>query len=100
MGTQPARAPSRTRPAPGKCYHRPMQLQMSLIRQILASLESSQDPWAQPRTPSYDKRVVDYHVDLCEQAGFIRRRDGSRMVQLTWTGHIKLAELNASARRN
>ena len=38
------------------------------------------------------KDVLQYHVDLCKQAGLIRvKRSGSTArLQLTWTGHEEL----------
>ena len=32
--------------------------------------------------------VLQYHIDLCEQAGFVRLRTGvNPQIQLTWSGH-------------
>ncbi len=81
-----------------------MQRRQEVILKILAWFEKVESPWsdlpdalADPRTgKSLDAAIIQYHVDLCEQAGFIRVKPGSRpQVQLTWAGHEEL-----EARRN
>ena len=38
-----------------------------------------------------DPAVLRYHVDLCEQAGFVRLRSGvDPQIQLMWSGHEQL----------
>ena len=38
-----------------------------------------------------DAAVVKYHIDLCEQTGFIRMNGTKKpQIQLTWTGHEEL----------
>ena len=81
-----------------------MRRKMSLIRQILEWVLLNDQPWADQRkmlndlVGEDDKRrtEVDYHVDLCIQAGFVLRRSDPELppaakVQLTWQGHEFLA---------
>lgn len=85
-------------------YHGYMRRIKKLIRQILeyTEEEGSGKPLATPEFPAYSEEQIRYHIDLCEQAGFIRTKLASRqgesdtfkaIVELTWEGHNVLAEM-------
>ena len=49
--------------------------------------------------PDYDPQIVRYHVELCEQAGFLKTAAargtmgrGLKILHLTWQGHEYLDE--------
>jgi repressor of nif and glnA expression len=81
-----------------------MKRRQEVILKVLQWLEDRQSPWNDlPETLAdpvngelMDPAVIRYHIDLCEQAGFIRM-NGTKdpQIQLTWTGHEEL-----EARRN
>ena len=65
-----------------------------LIRAILEFLRGADSPWVGRRelraveAPRPD--ILDYHLSLCEQAGFVvvaREPGRDQRFQLTWTGH-------------
>ena len=72
-----------------------------LIRDILRYIEATPaigglaTAWVQaPKTmPGYESgdgaQIVAYHIDLCEQAGYIKRTEPN-LIQLTWDGHEAL----------
>ena len=76
-----------------------MRRDKTLIRTILERLAQQDSPWMER------DRVLDglgeqvdalnYHVSLCEQAGYVvvRRRTGeAQQLQLTWEGHEVLEQ--------
>ena len=78
-----------------------MRRRHELILKILEWLESTSAPWKERAAELADpvngepvaKDVLQYHVDLCEQAGLIRVKKGggsTARLQLTWTGHEEL----------
>ena len=76
-----------------------MKRRQDVIRKILQWLEKCQSPWtdlpdtlADPASGQLmDAALIKYHIDLCEQAGFIRMKDGKKpQIQLTWSGHEEL----------
>ena len=78
-----------------------MKRRQEVITAILDWLESRESPWSDlPTTLTdpagdqpLDAAVVKYHIDLCEQAGFVRiagRETRLPQIQLTWTGHERL----------
>ena len=78
-----------------------MRQRHELILKILEWLESRSTPWEERPAELADpvngepvaKDVLQYHVDLCEQAGLIRVKKGggsTPQLQLTWTGHEEL----------
>ena len=83
-----------------------MRRDMKLIRWILQFLADRDDPWidwseiapAGRDKMKADEKILDYHVSLCVQAGFLeigRGDDASSLLptyQLTWGGHEKLAK--------
>ena len=94
----PAGGRSGRRPTP----NRAMKRRHELILKILEWLESRSSPWEEHPSELADpvtgepvaKDVLQYHVDLCGQAGLIRVKSGGSapQLQLTWAGH---EELNA-----
>ncbi len=76
-----------------------MKRRQEVILKILQWLENRESPWDDlPETLAgplkgnpMDAAVIRYHIDLCEQAGFIRM-NGARQpqIQLTWKGHEEL----------
>ena len=78
-----------------------MRRNLDLIKAILLWLEQQPDPWCEPPSviEGFKHDRVDYHLNLCEEAGFIRRnRPGARpqRVQLTWKGHEELERIRQS----
>ena len=80
---------------------------MSLIREILRWLADQPSTWVDQRSlldaldgdDDSDARraVVQYHVDLCCQAGFELKSAGQTpSYQLTWIGHDKLEQAESS----
>ena len=79
-----------------------MKRRHELLLKILEWLESRSSPWEEHPSELADpvtgepvaKDVLEYHVDLCGQAGWIRVKSGGSapQLQLTWAGH---EELNA-----
>ena len=77
-----------------------MKRRHELILKILEWLESRSSPWeehpselADPVTGNLSpKTCLQYHVDLCGQAGLIRVKSGriAPQLQLTWAGHEEL----------
>ena len=76
-----------------------MKRRQELIRKILEWFEKVDSPWSDlPDTLAdpcdgqlLDAAVIQYHIDLCEQAGFIRVKPGEKpQIQLTWAGHEEL----------
>ena len=74
-----------------------MRRDHDLIIQILVLADASPEAWCQaPKTmPGYESReaakIVSYHIDLCEQAGYIKRNNQlSSLIQMTWAGHEAL----------
>ena len=75
-----------------------MERDAQVIRKILLYVRKNArgDPIPFPSFKEYDKRVVDYHVRLCDQAGFITLHE-STMIEgedeidsLTWEGQNQL----------
>ena len=76
-----------------------MKRRQEVILKILAWFEKIESPWSDlPDTLAdpcdgqlLDAAVIQYHIDLCEQAGFIRVKLGQKpQAQLTWAGHEEL----------
>ena len=74
-----------------------MRRDLDLIVQILVLADASPEAWCQaPKTmPGYESReaakIVSYHIDLCEQAGYIKRNEQlPSLIQMTWAGHEAL----------
>ncbi len=81
-----------------------MRRQIELIRQILAFLAERDETWVEQRIVldaldghakgSKRSEIVDYHIDLCLQAGFLAREQKDPppfRLQITWQGHEFLA---------
>ena len=78
-----------------------MKRRQEVITAILQWLEERESPWSDlPTTLTdpagnqpLDPAVVKYHIDLCEQAGFVRitgEKTRLPQIQLTWEGHRRL----------
>ena len=78
-----------------------MKRRQEVITAILQWLTSRESRWSDlpesltdPATSeAMDPAELRYHMDLCEQAGFVRTtgRDTTLpQIQLTWTGHEEL----------
>ena len=73
-----------------------MKRRQEVILRILQWLESRESPWNDPPETladpvdgqPMDAAMLRYHIDLCEQAGFVRMT--RTQVQLTWSGHEEL----------
>ena len=81
-----------------------MKRHMRLIRKILewAEQRCNGEPIHPPDCSDHDTRVVNYHVGLCEEAGYLRiekisgaEESSPRFVMgtLTWAGHEALERL-------
>ena len=80
-----------------------MRRQMKLIGMILAHVEKSRQASeiCLPDFKDYRTCDVEYHVQLCEEAGYlhvsVNSGVGSRLIaQMTWQGHDVLDGLRAS----
>ncbi len=77
-----------------------MELKKKLVLKILAYVESHADGEAMcaPEFADYDERQINYHVEMCVQAGLLKVEDvappyiGS-IKGLTWEGHQALASM-------
>ena len=76
-----------------------MKRRQEVILKILQWLETTESPWndlpstlADPVSGELmDAAVIRYHIDLSEQAGFIRMNGTKKpQIQLTWAGHEEL----------
>ena len=79
-----------------------MKSHAGLVRAILERLEAQPGTWGTIRLPAdvqYSIETVDYHLVLCQQAGFIIHGGEPRngCYQLTWEGHQHLAKLRAES---
>lgn len=80
-----------------------MRREMKLICLILAHVEraSACGNIRVPEVPGYEQHIVEYHVELCAEAGYIERtRDGSSgkiiaIHRMTWHGHEALERIRA-----
>ena len=65
-----------------------MKRYMNLIQKILQYAEcyATGQNMATPEIDGYTLAQVTYHIDLCEQAGFLRQYS----MVLTWQGHEEL----------
>lgn len=77
-----------------------MKRDMNLIRQILEYVEeqTTNENFIRidaPDLPGYDQNKIDYHVELCNDAGFIRTASNSRELirGLTWQGQDELESM-------
>lgn len=71
-----------------------MQLKESLIRQLLEYVEchGTGRPMYPPEIEGYTDEQVEYHIRLCDQAGFVMTSPNARhaITQLTYEGHRAL----------
>ena len=78
-----------------------MQRDKKLIKQILLHVRqhANGDPIPFPSFEGYEQRLVNYHVTLCAEAGFIALKRGvesglmdavDEISHLTWQGHEQL----------
>ena len=83
-----------------------MERDFTLIMRILAYVAETQTTLTQqlriPQIPSYTPDEVQYHVGLCQQAGYLDANfvgasvsEFTHISRLTWAGHEKLDELRA-----
>ncbi len=77
-----------------------MKRDMNLIRQILEYVEEQTTERRfvridDPDLPGHGQKKIDYHVELCNDAGFIRTASNSRelILGLTWQGQEKLESM-------
>ena len=76
-----------------------MRRNMELIEAILGIFEGQDKSWAgRPHPPEGIRQdIFDYHLALCEQAGFIavQRKSGEgQKFQLTWHAHEALEKMS------
>ena len=71
-----------------------MKRYMALICAILEYIEchGNSEFVSPPEVNGYTPEQVAYHIELCEQAGYIEARQGYPR-SLTWNGHNALAEM-------
>ena len=81
-----------------------MKRDMELIRKILCYVEKNATCTMPVRLPSFDSHsaeAVEYHVKLCEQAGYLELHHPELMDEelgilcLTWDGHERLTAFSA-----
>ena len=78
-----------------------MKREMKLIAMILAHVEKSRHAGdiQLPEFSDYRKCEVEYHVKLCEEAGYLHIKLSAHdkkpesIIQMTWQGHEALDEL-------
>ena len=77
-----------------------MQRHMKLILKLLEhATEQSNGEIHVPELDGYSVEQVQYHVELCSQAGYMKvrkltgQRRRYRIVSVTWQGHEALLEL-------
>ena len=81
-----------------------MRRKMKLIEKILAHVErdSSEGEVPIPEFKDYTERQVQYHIALCQEAGFLVAPEGAMnsgrihfdvIHRLTWAGHEELDRL-------
>lgn len=77
-----------------------MKRYMDLILAILEYIECDGNGrlLCPPEVKGYTPQQVEYHVELCAQAGFIKVSDKKRDLirSLTWQGHEELERLKSS----
>ena len=81
-----------------------MKREMKLIGMILAYVEKSKNivDIPLPEFDDYRKCEVEYHVKLCEEAGYLHIRISSHdkkpesIIQMTWQGHEALDDIRKS----
>lgn len=68
-----------------------MKRYMTLIRAVLEYVECHGDSefLSPPEVDGYTPAQVDYHIQLCEQAGYLETQSGYPSA-LTWEGHNAL----------
>ena len=84
-----------------------MKMHDDLIHRILRYAEKHADGGITrciPEFPCYDENEIDYHLQLCEEAGYLRikvtgtfiktGKDANSIIQLTWLGQSYLRELD------
>ena len=76
-----------------------MKRYMALIRIILEYVECHGDTeyLSPPEVKGYTPDQVWYHIDLCQQAEYIKPRKG-RPQNLTWAGHNALDQMRENGR--
>lgn len=81
-----------------------MKRDMNLVRRILLRAEKEQAPFSDLAfvDESTHEKVVDYHIHMMEDAGFIevdRDTQGGwyRIIGITWEGHELLASMRRDA---
>lgn len=79
-----------------------MRREMNLIRMILEYVEEKQvnsNSVPVPEFPDYRNCVVEYHVLLCREAGYldvgVQGRSPKGIFRMTWAGHEKLDAMRA-----
>ncbi len=71
-----------------------MKRRMALIQRVLeyAELNGNGHILETPTVEGYSPVDVEYHIQLCGEAGYLRLTQG-QMVRLTWEGHNELDRL-------
>ena len=79
------------------CYNGYMKRDMTLIKLILEHVDSSRPDRRgfldHPEFPGYDDELIEYHVRLCTDAGFVRTNNTGHIIEMTWHGHDALDKL-------
>ncbi len=79
-----------------------MKLELRLLKMILKYVECNADGQSYlepPEFPDYSTKVIEYHLRLCVDAGYIRTATNmaTAIRELTWAGQMKLAELRCDS---
>ena len=74
-----------------------MKRHMNLIRAVLEYVECHGDSefLAPPEVDGYSPGEIEYHIQLCEQAGYLETRQAYPRT-LTWDGHNALDKLRGA----
>ena len=73
-----------------------MERHWKLIRLLLEYVEINGDgsPLRTPEYDDYSTVQVAYHINLCDEAGYLHVDEGTgRVLNLTWEGHERLESL-------
>ncbi len=85
----------------GKTMTRNHALILKIMRYVRRKANEADDPWVQAPdfTPDHSQSSVDYHLVLCEQAGYLDRQAPQSLKRtptwrVSWRGHDLLESNN------
>ena len=53
-----------------------------------------------PPSPDHTDELVEYHIELCAEAGYLRLDPNGYILELTWAGHEELEKWRARAQHD